>query len=86
MKNISCIAVSLLFFFLLFSRNDFKAQAPIWIQNNAVWHYDFENNLGNSGFLKIRYIGDTIMNGQTAQILTTTRYLFMSDQNESNRM
>jgi hypothetical protein len=86
MKNISCITVSLLFFFLLFSRNDFKAQAPIWIQNNAVWHYDFENNLGNSGFLKIRYIGDTIMNGQTAQILTTTRYLFMSDQNDISHL
>ncbi len=81
MKNLSCITISLLFFFLLSLRKNLNAQAPIWIQNNAVWHYDFENNFGNSGFLKTRYIGDTIINGQTAQILTTTRYLFLTDQN-----
>jgi hypothetical protein len=81
MKNFCFAAIILLFSLVLSSRNEVKAQAPIWIQNNAVWHYDFDNFAGTSGFLKTSYIGDTMLNGQLSQILATTRYSFLIDQN-----
>lgn len=86
MKNFRYAVISMLFFHLLSTRNEVKAQAPIWIQNNAVWHYDFDNFAGTSGFLKTSYIGDTILNGQISQILATTRYSFLIDQNHISHL
>ncbi|MFM6935240.1 MAG: T9SS type A sorting domain-containing protein [Flavobacteriales bacterium] len=71
---------------LVSSLQQIKAQSPIWIQSNAVWHYDFDNFNGTNGFLKIRYIGDTLIDGHTAQILTSTSYVFFTDQNDISHL
>lgn len=56
--------------------------SSIWIKPNAVWHYDFDSFNGTFGFVKTTYVGDTIIEGYDAQILTSQRYLFFYDVND----
>jgi hypothetical protein len=76
--------LTLLFFcFVLLGlkQSVFSQAANIWIKPNAVWHYDFDSFNGTFGFVKTEYVGDTLIEGQSAQILTSNRYLFFYDIN-----
>lgn len=76
--------LTLLFFcFVLLSlkQSFFSQAANIWIKPNAVWYYDFDSFNGTFGFVKTEYVGDTLIEGQSAQILTSKRYLFFYDIN-----
>lgn len=86
MKNIYLSLFFFMFCVFISSRNQINAQSNIWVQNNAVWHYDWDNISGTSGFLKTRYIGDTILNGQLSKIFTTTSYSFFLDQNNISHL
>lgn len=56
----------------------FHASAQTWIENNAVWHYDF-SNIASGGYYKVEHIGDTLLGGEQAKILEGTRYWFGYD-------
>lgn len=86
MKNLRFSFFFSVFCLLISSRNQITAQSNTWVQNNAVWHYDWDNFSGTSGFLKTRYIGDTILNGQLSKILATTSYSFFLDQNNISHL
>ena len=64
------------FFLIVFL--SFSSQAQTWVENNAVWHYDFWN-IAMGGFYKISYTNDTLMNGVTAQHLKHERYVFVQN-------
>jgi hypothetical protein len=66
---------------LLTCQRTFGQNSNIWIKPNAVWHYDFDSFNGTYGFIKTEYVGDTIIEGQSAQKLTSIRYLFSFDIN-----
>lgn len=79
--------ISILIFFqlsLLFglTSNNATAQSNIWVQNNAVWHYDFDFLNGSYGFIKTEHVGDTMLYGHLAKVFSSTRYRFFSDQNQ----
>jgi hypothetical protein len=59
--------ILLLFFTLYFL--DAKAQNNFqWADSGAVWHHTY-NWIGLPGYQKTTYIGDTILNNQTCQVL-----------------
>lgn len=70
----------LCFTFILLS---FCANSQIWVQNNAVWHYDFDNSYEDgiyvNGFLKVEYNKDTVLDAKTSKMFLTTKYRFTSD-------
>ena len=57
----------------------FQSHAPIWVQPNAVWHYDYWV-IGGQGFVKIEHIGDSVIQGKSTMMLGTTDYQFSTDQ------
>jgi hypothetical protein len=57
------------------------AQAQIWVQNNAVWHYDFDSFNGQFGFVKTEHVGDTLLAGYDSKVFVSNRYRFTSDIN-----
>ena len=58
------------------------AQSSIWVQNNAVWHYDFDSYTGQFGFVKTEHIGDTLLAGHESKVFASKRYRFASDIND----
>lgn len=58
---------------LLFQITTTKAQ--IWGEQGATWHYSYWN-VGEGGFIKIQYSGDTIINGKNCQVLYPVKYRF----------
>jgi hypothetical protein len=63
-------------------RVEIKAQSSIWVQNNAVWHYDFDYLNGSFGFIKTEHVGDTMLYGHQSKVFSSTRYRFFTDQNQ----
>lgn len=72
MKNfLLCISISLICL---------NSKAQIWVQPNAVWHYDFST--GNSGgFIKVEHIKDTLLDSKVAKMFLSTKYEFAYDMN-----
>lgn len=70
----SCMIAS-----LILVENKFVAQSSIWVQNNATWHYDFDNFTGTFGFLKTEHIGDTVLSGNISKVFATKSYVFYTD-------
>ncbi len=70
------------FVFLGLKQSVLAQAANIWIKPNAVWHYDIDSFSGTYGFIKTAYVGDTIIEGYSTQILTSVRYLFGFDTND----
>lgn len=52
-----------------------KAQTTPWISQGAIWFYTWYG-AGVGGNMKIEYTHDTILFGQTCEILKTTRYMY----------
>lgn len=69
------LTILLLTFFL----SPISGSTQIWIQPNAVWHYDYWT-IGYEGFVKIQHIGDSLIQGKTTKILESKDYQFYSDQ------
>lgn len=65
MKNITTLLI------VLFS---ISVQGQIWIDNGATWHYDWSGTL--PGFDRIEYVGDTIIQDKTCQMLQISSYMF----------
>ena len=57
----------------------FFASSQVWIEENAVWHYDYWN-IGTGGFYKMEYTQDTVVGGTICQQIETKKYIFTSDQ------
>lgn len=71
-----------IFFCVIFvSQNKLFAQEPIWVQRNAVWHYDFDSFTGQFGFVKTEYVSDTLLDGHFSKVFTSKRYRFGTDWN-----
>lgn len=69
---------NLLFLFLLFSLQYSFAQ--VWVDQGAVWHYDF-TGFYDGGFVKLEYNQDTLIDGVTCQKIEYTRSSFTYNQN-----
>ena len=65
-------------FFLLFLLIK-SANSQIWIDQGAVWHYNF-SDIGSGGFEKIIYTGDSVISGKSCQKLLSEKFNFVSDQ------
>ncbi len=64
----------LAFFYALPSR------AQVWVENNAVWHYDFwETSTGMQGFIKVKHTGDTLIDGHNSKRFDALMYGFFMD-------
>ncbi len=62
----------LLFLFVLLP---FLASSQTWIPTGSIWHYDYWN-IGEVGFNKIEYTGDTLIGGHSCQIIVDTQFVF----------
>ena len=71
MKNILLISI-----LSLISLNIY---GQVWIDSNAVWHYDY-TNVGYGGFSKYEYTKDTIIENHNCQVITGTNYEFTHNQ------
>lgn len=61
---------SLIILFISFTSN-----AQVWIDEGAVWHYDFWN-IASEGFYEYMYTGDTLIDGQNCQKIEGSRFLY----------
>lgn len=69
------LTILLLSFFL----SPVFGSAQIWVQPNAVWHYDYWT-VGYSGFVKIQHIGDIVIQGKSTMMFESKDYQFYTDQ------
>lgn len=58
---------------------NFQSIGQVWIDEGAVWHYEY-SNIGYGGFTKYEYTKDTIIEGQTCEKIDAVYYEFTSDQ------
>lgn len=56
-----------------------NVNSQVWIDEGAVWHYDY-SNIGYGGFYKYEYIGDTLIEEHNCQIIKGTDYAFTYNQ------
>jgi len=49
--------------------------AQVWAPSGATWHYDWAA-MWYSGYVKIKYIGDTIVDGKSSKILIKERFTY----------
>ena len=68
MKNTLLFLVSLIYF-------SFSPKAQVWIDNGAIWHYDFWN-VAVEGFYEIEYTKDTLIEGHDCQVIEGVRYMY----------
>ncbi len=64
--------IKLLFFILIV--NVAQSQT-VWAPDGAVWYYDYVNYIG-TGYTKLEYSRDTVINDINCKILEKTRYFF----------
>lgn len=53
--------------------------AQIWVQPNAVWHYDYWT-IGSEGFVKIEHVGDSVIQNKSTMVLQSTWFDFQMNQ------
>jgi hypothetical protein len=56
-----------------------QSRAQVWVDQGAVWHYDFVN-VGYWGFIKYEYLNDTQILGKNCQVISGTYYAFTKNQ------
>lgn len=66
-------------FTLLFLSLFFNSNAQIWIDQGAVWHYDW-TGAGYGGYDRLEYNEDTLIDGVNCQKIERNRYNFGTDQ------
>jgi Secretion system C-terminal sorting domain len=49
--------------------------AQVWVENNAVWHYDYWN-MGQGGFYKVTHVGDTLLAGHISKRFNMEKHQF----------
>ena len=70
----------LLIFTMLFSTIfSFETTAQVWVEDDAVWHYDFY--VSGSGFYKIELGEDTLIQNKNCQKYIIRKYTFFSQAN-----
>jgi hypothetical protein len=67
-------------FTILFLLQLLNTNAQVWIEQNAIWHYDY-TGIGDGGFEKIEYDSDTLIDGINCQKLKFVRSSFTTNQN-----
>lgn len=60
---------------ILLTLSCFSVHSQLWVEDNAVWHYDF-SNWSSVGFYKIEYMGDTVIGGHLVEDLSVTKSHF----------
>lgn len=65
--------------FLLFY---FKFYSQVWVQSNAVWHYEFSST-NTGGFIKVEHIRDTVLDSKNAMVFLSTKFEFAFDPNNT---
>jgi hypothetical protein len=60
-------------FFLVLTLFHQKLYAQSWCNEGATWNYDFQNGSPSVGFVKIKYLGDTLIDSFICQKLSKTR-------------
>ncbi len=60
----------------------FAIQGQVWVDQGAVWHYDW-SNISSGGFVKIIYDSDTTIYGKNCQKLVPIIFIFTADQNHN---
>jgi len=50
-------------------------QAQVWAPSGATWHYDWAS-MWYSGYVKIHYTGDTVVDGKSCKILQKERFTY----------
>jgi hypothetical protein len=58
----------------LFTSSNLSAQ--IWVEDNAVWHYDFWNIAAQGGFYKVSHSGDSVLAGKSCKRFNIDRHSF----------
>ncbi len=71
--------IRIFLFLIIFSPISLSAQNSIWVESNAVWHYDYWT-IGWFGFMKIQYNGDTVIQGKNVMHFVLTDYAFAYNQ------
>jgi hypothetical protein len=56
-----------------------NANSQVWIDQNAVWHYDYWG-VAEEGFFKLEYNQDSLVGGQTCQMIETNQHAFYMNQ------
>jgi hypothetical protein len=64
----------LLVLIILFTVVD-KIESQTWINNGATWHYNY-TAMGSTGFYKISYEKDTLIEDKKCEKLITLKYIF----------
>ena len=67
-----------LFTLILFCSICFS-HAQIWVQPNAIWHYDYWT-IGSKGFVKIEHVGDSLIQNKTTMVLQSTWFDFQVNE------
>ena len=62
-----------LFFLCLFAI--LSTEAQVWAPSGATWHYDWAS-MWYSGYVKVNYTGDTIVDGKSCKILKKERFTY----------
>lgn len=69
-QNIITYTIATLLVLLAYSSN---AQSPsIWAPSGATWYYDYGYNK-TSGYVKMEYIGDSLLQGKQCKVLERTK-------------
>lgn len=63
------------FTFLFFTLMAVSTHAQVWVDNNAVWHYDYWN-VAQEGFYEISHTHDTLIDGKLCKAFGGTRYSY----------
>jgi len=48
--------------------------AQVWSPPGATWTYSYSNQFSITGYVEIKYVGDSVVGGQLTKVLEKTRY------------
>jgi hypothetical protein len=67
----------------------FNSSSQVWVEDNAIWHYDFHNLDASVGFYKLQYVGDEMIGGVLAEKINVSRthfYYFTGNPNANDTL
>lgn len=65
-----CFLLSLICFISI------SVNAQSWVENNAIWHYDYTDTNGLFGYYIFTHVDDTVLYGQTGKIIEITKHVY----------
>jgi hypothetical protein len=68
---------SLLFVFALLSISQSAISQEEWVDDGAIWHYNFWN-VGTKGYYEYMYTHDTLIDGHMCQVIEGERHAFFN--------